>query len=80
MSGSYEKEIREKCNKFPNLLDEKISQLNLRLSKNSGMFDVLILVKRSNLTKVKIAIAAEESFDELTSCDLFEVHEIIFSS
>ena len=79
MINSCEREIRKKCIEIPDLLDEKISQFNLILNDNSGMFDAINLVRRSNLIKVKRAISQEKSFDNLTSCDISEVHNILFS-
>jgi len=79
MINSCEREIRERCIKVPGLLDEKISQFNLILNDDSGMFDAMNLVRRSNLIKVKKAIRQERSFDDLTSCDISEVHSILFS-
>ena len=79
MSSFYEEEIKKRCDERPGLLDEKISQFDLILGDNSGMFDALNLVRRSNLIKIRKAIIAEEPFSGLTSCDIAEVYNIVFS-
>lgn len=79
MSEIFEKEIRDRCEEMPELLNEKISQLDLILGENSNMFDSMELVKRSNLVKVRNAIFLKKPFHDLTSCDIAEVHAILFS-